>query len=129
MANVYKFALNYNVALLSLAPILWQPRTDSTVQAVVREYAISGSIHESGLFIALLYSAFDDPTDYAAQVAQFDLTANLTRQITLYCPDEQFVWHRYNGLIAKPSQGDDVKRSDYFVKDAVFLVTRLFQLA
>lgn len=125
---IYKFALGYNVALASMTPFLWQPRTDSTVQPVLRSYGISGAVHEQGLYIPLLYSAFDDPSDYLDQLTQLDLAANLTREITLYCPNEAFVPTRYNGIVTRPMQGEDVRRSGYFLKDVTFTVNRLVAL-
>lgn len=118
----------YNVAFASLLPLVPQPRTDATVQPVLHSHAVSGTVHEQGAFIVLLYSMFEDAAQLQALYAQLTLTSALQAPGTWWLPDHAFTWRRYNGLVVRPEMGQDIKRDNYFIRDGSFLIKNLVAL-
>lgn len=113
----------YNVALGSLGLITPQPQSHG-VQAVQRSYGISGEVHEQGLFIILRYNSLPWLT-YQVLLAQLGIATALTNQITIYCPNHQFAYTRYNGIVKRPENGVDLRRTSHFLQDIAIPVTNL----
>lgn len=128
---LYAAAVGHNIALGSLITIAPQPRTDVTTQPVQRNASASGGVHEQGLFIVLQWSMLDPTTEYAALLDQFGLGADAVPQanVTLYCPNFEYVFTRYNGIAVRPEQGTDIKRSNTFIVDVSIIVKNLVALA
>lgn len=125
MASDYRVATSHNVALGSLVAVNPQPRTDAATQAVLRSEGISGAIHEQGLYIALLWSAIFTDAEYQALLTQFGLGTSLYANVTVYVPNFEYVYKRYNGVAVRPQQGVDVRRTDYYIRDVTILVKNL----
>lgn len=128
MASDYRVLTGHGVALGSLVAVNPQPRTDATTQPVLRSDAISGAIHEQGLFIDLLWSAIFTASDYAALLDQFGVGAALNANVTVYVPNYEYVYTRYNGVAIRPEQGASVRRSDYYIRDVVIRIKNLVAL-
>lgn len=124
----YLHALGYNAAYASLTPLVPQLRTDATVQPVQRSYGLSGVIHHQGGYIDLLYSAFGDTVEVQTLYAQVGLTNALQAQGTWFLPDDAYVWRLYNGIVARPEQGADIRRNNYFIRDVTIRVIRLVEI-
>lgn len=122
----YLLETGWNVALASLVAIVPQPRSDSVTQAVQRNQSASGLIHEIGLYIVLQWSMLDPASEYQALLDQFGLDGiNLTNQVTVYVPDYEYVFRRYNGIAVRPQQGQTIRRSDYFIRDVSIVIKNL----
>ena len=121
----YLHALGSNIAQGSLVAINPQPRTEATTQPVLRSEAVSGAIHEQGLFIELLFSAIFTDTEYQTLLAQLGLTNALKAEGTWYLPDHQYTWRRYNGVAVRPQMGVDVRRTDYYIRDVTIRIKNL----
>jgi hypothetical protein len=124
----YLMENGYNIAQVDLDAIVPQPRTDSTVQAVQRSYGVSGVVHEQGLWIPLQWSSLGTVASYQALLAQLGLTSALQAEGTWYLPDHEYTWRRYNGIAIRPAQGDDIRRSNYFISDVTIRVIKLVAL-
>lgn len=118
-------ALGHDVALLSLATIVPQPRSPQGVQAAQRDFAADGSVFETGLFIRLLWSSLGSETQYQALLTQFSLDTFLRFSVTLYAPNFERVWTRYNGSAIRPSATNYA----IFPRDIQIVVNRLEALA
>lgn len=128
MASDYRAATGHGVALGSLVAVNPQPRTDSTTQAVLRTHGLSGAVHESGLYIELLWSAIFTTAEYAALLDQFGVGAALNANVTVYVPDFEYVNTRYNGTAKRPEQGVDVRRTDYYIRGVTIRIINLVAL-
>lgn len=121
---MYLIAQGHSVALLDLDPIVPQPRSPEGVQAAQRDFGADGSVFETGLFIRLLWSSLGSATEYQTLLAQFGLDDQLRQAITLYAPNFQRVWVRYNGYAIRPS----VVNYATFQRAVVVLVRDLEQI-
>jgi hypothetical protein len=122
--STYRVADGHDVALLSLGTLALQPSSEG-VKVVERNYAVSGNIHEHGLWIDLRWNMIGSVGRYQTLLTAFGLHNALTNEITIYCPDHQFAWNRYNGLAIRPEKGVDVRRSNYFIRDVIIIVKNL----
>lgn len=125
MASDYRAATGHDIALASLVAVNPQPRTDATVQPVLRSDALSGAVHEQGLFIALQWSAIFTAAEYQALLTQFGLGTALSANVTVYVPNFQYIYTRYNGVAVRPEQGVDVRRTDYYIRDVTIRIIKL----
>ena len=121
----YLAATGWNVALISLVALDPQPRTDITTQPVQRNYSASRAVHEIGLYINLQWSMIESSAQYQALLDQLGLGEALTNQVTIYVPDFEYVFTRYNGIAIRPQQGVHVRRGDYFIRDLVIPIIDL----
>lgn len=121
----YKLATGWNVALISLVDIDPQPRTDITTQPVQRNYSASRAVHEIGLHINLQWSMIETAAQYQALLDQFGLGTFLTNSVTVYVPNYEYTFTRYNGIAIRPQQGVHVRRGDYFIRDLVIPIIDL----
>lgn len=125
---VYSVADGWNVALVSLVALDPQPE-GMPVMPVVRNYAVSGTVHEQGGFVDLKYSALDSEADYLAVLTQFGLHNADTNEITIYCRNGRLVWTRYNGLAVYPEAGQDMRWQQFYPREIVIRVKHLVALA
>lgn len=125
----YLLENGHGVALVDLDAIVPQPRSDSVTQVVQRNQSASGAVHEIGLFIVLQWSMIADAAEYQALLDQFALdSTNLTSSVTVYVPNFEYTWTRYNGTAVRPQQGVTIKRADYFIRDVSIIVKNLVAL-
>lgn len=124
----YKVATGHGVALGSLATIVPQPRADITVAPVQRNYAVSGSVHEQGLWIDLQWSMLDPVSEYTTLLTAFGLTSVLFANVTVLVPNHVYADTRYNGIAIRPQQGVEIRRSEYFLRDITIRVIQLVAL-
>lgn len=122
----YLMADGHGVALGSLAAIVPQPASPG-VQIVQRNSAVSGVVHEQGLWIPLNWNKLSI-AKYQALLTQLGLAAALENDITLYCPNFQYTLTRYNGKAIRPEQGVDIRRPGHFLDDITIRVINLVAL-
>lgn len=125
---LYLLENGHGVALIDLDAIVPQPRTDATVQAVQRNESASGSVHEIGLFIVWQWNVLPVAL-YQGLLDQTGLDGtNLTSSVTIYVPNFEYVFTRYNATAVRPLQGRDIRRSQYFVHDVSMTFKNLVAL-
>lgn len=98
----YLFKLSHDNPLNELVAITPQPHSTDGVIAAQRDMGADGNVFETGHHIVLLWRVAGRAALYQALLAQFDLDDNLRRAVTIYAPDFQRVWHRYNGYALRP---------------------------
>lgn len=123
MSN-YRIAAGHDQALIDLDPITPQPRSEG-VKALRRTYAAGGTVYEEGKYIELAWNVLGGATSYQAILTQFGLDAAATAQVTLYVPDYNFAYARYNGTAVRPLVGEDIAQRNYFLRNVVILVRDL----
>lgn len=121
----YLVAVGHGVALVSLVAMVPQPTTDAPAQPVQRNESASGDIHEIGLWAPLQWNVIRPVTLYAALLDQFGLGAALTASVTVYIPNHEYVFTRYNATAVRPEQGKTVKRTNYMVRDVTIILKKL----
>lgn len=115
----------HDVPLLNLNTITPQPRSRG-IQATRRSYAADGSVHESGLYIELVFDFKETPTDYQTLLTTFGLSATVaTNDVTVLIPNPAYSETRYNGTAVRPEVGRDVARENMFLRDIVILIRDL----
>lgn len=98
----YLWAPGHGVALVDLDPIVPQPRSPDGVRAAQRDLALDGSVFEQGLYIVLEWSSMGNAAAYQGLLASAGLDTFLRAAITLYAPNFEREWHRYNGYAIRP---------------------------
>jgi hypothetical protein len=98
----YLVAQGHDVALIDLDPIVPQPRSTSGVQSAQRDIAADGSVFEQGLFLSLEWSSLANAAAYQTLLGQLGLDNALRNAITIYAPDFEREWRRYNGYALRP---------------------------
>lgn len=123
----YKLAAGHNVALVSLTVLSPQPRSIG-VQVVERTYGLSGSVHESGLYIELNYNYIATPTDYQVLLALMGVNTVLYAPVTLYAWRKDYDNARYNGIAVRPQIGPEAAYSRHRIREVTFLIKHLVAL-
>lgn len=100
---LYQMATGHDVALLDLDPIVPQPRSTNGVQAAQRDFGSDGSVFEQGLYLVLEWNSLTSAAAYQTLLAQFNLDDLLRQAVTIYAPDFQRTWRRYNGYAIRPT--------------------------
>lgn len=120
----YLLGLGHSIALVDLVAIVPQPRSPEGVQAAERDFGADGMVYERGLFIPLQWSSLGSVSAYQSLLAQFDLDDFLSKSVTIYAPNFEREWHRYNGYAIRPTS------SNYaiFPRSIVIVVNRLVQI-
>lgn len=118
---MYLVAQGHDVALLDLDPIVPQPRSPEGVQAAQRDFGADGSVFETGLFIRLQWSSLGNATAYQTLLAQLGLDDQLRQAITLYAPNFEREWKRWNGYAVRPAAANYA----IFPRDIEVVVNRL----
>lgn len=98
----YLMENGHGVALLDLDVIVPQPRSNNGVQAAERDFGVDLTVYEQGLFIVLEWSSVANSTAYQTLLTQLGLDSALRAAITLYAPNFEREWHRYNGYAIRP---------------------------
>ncbi len=124
---LYSVADGYNVALVSLTAVTPQPAGDP-VAPVARTTAVSGAIHEQGLFCAWRWSVIKDETAYLALLTQFGLHNAETNEVTIYTRNQRLQWARYNALVTYPEPLADMRWERAFARGITLNFTKLVAL-
>lgn len=125
MASGYKIKDGFDEALIDLVLLSPQPRSTG-VQVARRTFAAGGAVVEEGKYIELIWDLVGDISAYQSLLTQFGLGAGaLINEITLYVPEYNFAYNRYNGVAVRPEIGRDVARSNYFIRNITILVRDL----
>jgi len=120
----YLVKVGHSNPLEDLVVVAPQPRSPEGVQYAQRDVAADGTIHEQGLFIPLLWSSISTATAYQALLTQLGLASAQRAAITLYAPDFQRNWYRWNGYAIRPQ----VSTYATFYRDIRIMVNRLVQV-
>lgn len=121
---LYQMASGHDVALIDLDPIVPQPRSPDGVQAAERDFGLDLSVYEQGLFIVLQWSSIQNATGYQTLLGQLGLDSALRQAITLYAPNFEREWHRWNGYAIRPTSPNFA----IFPRDIRILVNQLEQI-
>ena len=123
MSN-YKVAEGWNVALGSLITIDPQPYSEG-VKSVQRVYALSGDPIDYGNYITLNWDFLESPTEVADVYEFFGLDTLTSSPVTIYLPNDIYVYKRYNGLAVRPQPS----WNNYFPRGVAIVVKNLEILA
>lgn len=126
--SVYRFATGHDVALASLSAFSPQPRSIG-VQTVERSYGLSSAVHEHGLYLELIWDAFETESLYQTRLSSFGLTSALYANVTIYARKHDYSWQRYNAVVARPQIGADAAWTSYFIRNVSFVFKNLEALA
>lgn len=128
MASDYRVSSGHNVALASLTVLDPQPRSLG-VQALDRSYGLSGSVHERGLYLELLYDYIDTPTIYQTLLAAWGINTALYANVTIYAWRKDFDHQRYNAVVVRPQIGQEAGWTNFFLRNVTFLFKNLEALS
>lgn len=117
----YKVAVGHNVALVSLAEIVPNPRT-SGLQATERSYSANGGVYDSARFVEFEWNIIGSVTAYQALLTQFGVNSALFADVTIYARYSQLAWVRLNGIAVRPESQRDMKLELSFPRNVVLLV-------
>lgn len=120
----YRVAVGTGVALASLTKITPQPKSQG-IRWTERLFLADGSVYVQGQFVELSWSILGKAGTYQNILTAFGLLAATSANITLYCRDEVFNYHRYNGVAIRPEQS----WNNMFVRDTTILVRNLVFLS
>lgn len=127
MASDYRVATGHGVALLSLAAVAPQPAS-SGFKHTERSYGLSGAVYEQAPYIELVWTMLETPTQYTTLLGQFGLTSVLYADVTVYIPNADYAYTRYNAVAVKPQIGADGQRENYFLRNFVIVLKNLVAL-
>ena len=122
--TTYKVKDGHDQAEIDLVLIDPQPRSTG-VRVTRRTHAAGGAVIEEGKYIELIWDIVPTANAWNALLNQFGLGAVLTNEVTVYVPDPQFYYTRYNGTAIRPEIGQDVQRTGYFIRNVTILVRDL----
>lgn len=120
----YRVADGHDVALGSLNVLDPQPASTG-VQVTERVSALTGAIHEQGLYIELVWEMRQNTTDLQSILTSFGVLSADTNEVTIYVPGPTGTYTRYNGLAIRPETGQDMRHRRYFWHDITILVRNL----
>ncbi|TXH57990.1 MAG: hypothetical protein E6Q97_03370 [Desulfurellales bacterium] len=123
MASNYKVATGAGVALVSLAAMTPQPKSEG-VRYARRTHSADSALHQEGAYIELVWSMIEDQSAYATLLTQFGLGSATYATVTVYVPNERYIYTRYNGVALLP----EASQRDYFIRDVVIVVRDLSAL-
>lgn len=119
----YRVKLAHNQALGTLTVLNPQPQSRG-VQATVEDYFASGATTERGLYVELFWGHFESALQYQNVISSFSLTLNKSANVTIYCRDQLYNWHLYNGVAIRPQANWD----NFFPRDVTILVRNLVRI-
>lgn len=122
--STYRVATGTNIALVSLAVIVPQPRSTG-VRYTQRSYSASGGAYDTAPYVELEWTLLGNVAAYTALLTQFGVQSALTAAVTVYVKSSVFGWVRYNGIAVQPVAGVDVKWELGFPRNIVVLVRDL----
>ena len=118
----YRIAAGFNIALGSLVAFNPQPRSIG-LKHTRRSYTSTGVFPE-GLYVELLWSALEGEAEYQAILSRAGVLTVDHANVTLRCRDDTFTYQRYNGMVLRPSIGDQVDWN-YFPQNVIMIVRNL----
>lgn len=123
--SFYKVLLGHDQPLVDLELVDPQPSSDG-VQATRRTYSGNGSVHVEGLYIILRFDVVGFEAEYNDLLQQFGVDGGSREaEVTLYAPDEDFQYNRFNGIAIRPQNSQEVRRRDYAIGGIELLVRNL----
>jgi hypothetical protein len=99
----YRVHTGTSVALVSLTVLSPQPMSTG-IQSTRRDYSGNGfGVIDQGLYVELVWEVMKDATAYQALLTTFGLASTLSAIVTVNCRDDQYAYHRYNGIAIRPA--------------------------
>ena len=122
----FLYASGHGVALESLIPFDPQPMSPG-MQTVQRNQSASGLVHEIGLWIPLVWGVFEAEEDYQTILtnAGINVLGTYTNQGTIYVPNFQWVWGRYNCTFVRPQVGQNIRWDNFSLGGATLICKNL----
>ena len=127
MASDYRASGGHGVALVSLTVLNPQPASIG-FRNTERSYGLSGAVYEQAPYIELNWSMVEDATQYGNILSAFGLTSVLYANVTVYIPNANYAYARYNAVSVRPMIGQDGGRSNFFLRDFTILLKNLVAL-
>lgn len=121
--STYKVAVGH-VAAGSVVLVNPQP-TGEAAAPVERDYALSGKVHDQGLFVVWRWEMVESEAEYIALIAQFGLNNGDSWPVTIYTPNKRYAYGYFHGTAQLPEPGSDIKRNNYFLNDITIYLTHL----
>lgn len=109
-----------NTALGSLTVLNPQPRSEG-VKPTQRSFGLGGVVWEQGLYIELIYDFLETPAEVASVYGDYGLDVDKQSSVTIYAPDDMYVYRRYNGVAIRPVPS----WNNYFPRSVSIVVGRL----
>lgn len=126
--DTYRVGVGWNLAIGSLSVIFPQPRSNPAAPTE-RKFSLTGKVYDEGEFMELYWDYFEYETEYTNMLLQFGLSgSNRSNNVTIYGRDSLFTFRRFNGVAQRPEGIQDVKRSNFFIRDVVLRITHLIEL-
>lgn len=123
----YKVGIGYDVAEIDLVefPAHLQPHSEG-IRVARRDHAVAGNVLGEGVYIDLDWDTVEDATQLAAIYAFFGLDGSIsTSNVTVLIPGNMFTDLRYNGIAVRPLIGQDLRRTNYYLRDLTILIKML----
>lgn len=119
---LHKVGIGHDVAEVSLSTLTPQPKGDP-LAPTVRNYAPGGAFHEQGQYTCHHYDFLEDADQFEDVLNEYGLISDDRQDITFMAYSERMVWTRYNGTAIRPEMGQDVKFTNFFIRDvAIYIV-------
>lgn len=122
--DFYRVATGWNVPLIDLDRIEPQPRGNPAAP-VERDFAITGKIHDDGLFMELNWDYIEEEQEYIDLLVLFGLHDQASNEVTIYGRTKIHGFARYNGIAQQPEGMSETKRSNFFIRDVTIRITHL----
>lgn len=100
MSN-YRVAVEHGVSLGSLTVIDPQPRSEG-VKPLSRSFGLGGTVWDQAYFCELIFDFLESPAQVEDVYTLFGIFDSKESDITLYAPDDRYVYQRYNGKVTRP---------------------------
>lgn len=123
----YSVALGHNVPIGFLVPLSPQPSSPG-IKVIRRDYAqddgdpVAEDIKE---YVEFEYSGLQNAQQYRDVLASYDLLANKTSKITIWCRDNNYEWTRRNGIAIRPLLNRDARWDRFFPRSITIRVIEL----
>ena len=123
MASDYRIYPGYDAALISLQKFNPQCRSEG-VRATRRDFMGNGSYIDQGLYVELSWSLLPKSA-YLGILTLCQLDVFGQRSVTVYCRNDLYDYHRYNGQAIRPQP----TWRNSFARDVVLLIRDLELIA
>lgn len=123
----HKVGIGHDIVLSSLVDITPEP-SSILAPPVQREYALSGRIHDYGLYQVLHWDYFESEGAYQTLLALFDLDTLDYSEVTVYTRMKRAGFARYNAIAQLPEGNSDIRLTNFFIRDVNIYLTHLEEL-
>ena len=116
----YRVKEDWNQSLVSLTVLNPQPKSTGLLYAQ-REFAFGGNVWDQAPHIQLIWDHLESPDEVMDIYTLFGLNDSKQSFVTVYMPNELYVYTRYNGKAIRPQ----ASWSNYFPRNVTIIVRDL----